>query len=238
MNNENNSEDVRQRTISAQKLVDNVVNHQSPYDCFVENLRVIGISLVEGGDYVQQLNEHMHLQRDGGGSTQMFPAQLNASSSTQPSHPKNPSAHPSQPSTPEGLSAEELIRFRDHWQQLLEHPTSTGQGPNDISKDIAWVLLQAKINQISPQLRTQSTSFPLDDIFKLLNVSPSSSATILALVLLAAPHLSALSEHMFLDPHLQATWKLCQSFNSDKAIDPIIDLMQLQPLVDLIPHLL
>jgi len=236
MNHENNSEDVRQRTISAQKLVDDVVNHQSPYDRFAENLRAIGISSVEGGDYVQQLHERMRLQRGGGRSTQPLPARSNASSSTQPSHPENPSAHPSRSTTPEGLAAEDLIRFRERRQQLLEHPTSTGQGPNDISEDIAWALLRAKIDQISPPPGTQTTTIPLDDIIKLLNASPSSSATIPASVLSAAPHLSALSEHTFLDPHLQTTWKLRQSFNSEKAIDPIIDLMQLQPLVDPIPR--
>jgi len=235
MNHENDSKDVRQRTISAQKLVDDVVNHQSPYNSFLENLRVIGISLVEGQDYVQQLNERMHLQRDGGRSTQPLPARSTASSSTQPSHPENHSAHPSRSSTPKGLTAEELIRFREHRQQLLECPTSTGGGPSDISEDVAWALLQAKINQISPPPGAQPTTFSLDDIIKLLDVLPSSLATIPASVLSAAPHLSTLSEHTFLDPHLQATWRLRQSFNSDKAIDPIIDLMQLQPLADPIP---
>ena len=75
----------------------------------------------------------------------------------------------------------------------------------------------------------------MDNIIKLLNISPS-SASIPASVLSAAPHLSALSEHTFLNTHLQATWKLRQSFNSDKAIDPIVDLMQLQHLVNPIPH--
>ena len=193
------------------------------------------MSSTEGGDYVQQVNEHMWLQGEGGGATQPLPARSNVSSSTQPSHPKNPSAHPSRSSTPEGLTAEELLTFRERRQQLLNHPISTGQGPNDISEDIAWALLRAKITHTSQPLGTQSMTYPLEDIIKLLNVSPSSSATIPASVLSAAPHLSALSQQTFLDPHLQATWKLHQSFNSDKAIDPIINLMQLQPLVDLIP---
>ncbi|EDR10026.1 uncharacterized protein LACBIDRAFT_325571 [Laccaria bicolor S238N-H82] len=235
-NHENNSGDVNQRTIAAQKLVDDVVNQRSPYDLFMENLRAIRISSVEGEDYVQQVNERMRLQGDGGGSAQPLPAWLNVSSSTQPSHAENPSAHPSCSSTPEGLTAEELLQFKEHRQELLKRPNSTNQGPNDVSEDIAWALLRAKINQTHSALGTQPTSYPLDDIIKLLNVSPSSSATIPASVLSAAPHLSALSEHTFLDSHLQTTWKLRQSFNSDKAIDPIIDLMQLQPLVDPIPR--
>ena len=92
---ENDSEDIHRRTIAAQKLMDDVVNHRSPYDLFVENLRAIGMSSTEGGDYVQQVNERMQLQGEGGGATQPLPARLNASSSTQPSHPENPSAHPS-----------------------------------------------------------------------------------------------------------------------------------------------
>ena len=112
MNHENheiNSEDVHQRTIAAQKLMDDVVNNCSPYNLFVENLKAIRISLAEGGHYVQQVNEHMQLQGNRGGSTQWLPAWLNASSSTQPSHPENRSAHPSRSSTPEGLATEELL---------------------------------------------------------------------------------------------------------------------------------
>ena len=77
---ENDSEDIHRRTIAAQKLVDDVVNHRSPYDLFVENLRAIGMSSTEGGDYVQQVNECMRLQGEGGGATQPLPARSNASS--------------------------------------------------------------------------------------------------------------------------------------------------------------
>ena len=107
----------------------------------MENLRAIGMSLTEGGDYVQQVNERMWLQGEGGGATQPLPARSNASSSTQPSHPENPSAHPSQSSTPEGLTAEELLTFRECRQQLLDHLISTDRGLNDISEDIVWALL-------------------------------------------------------------------------------------------------
>ena len=106
--------------------MDDVVNHRSPYNLLVENLRAIGMSSTEGGDYVQQVNERMRLQGEGGGATQPLPARSNASSSTQPSHPENPSAHPSRSSTPEGLTAEELLTFRERRQQLLDHPISTG----------------------------------------------------------------------------------------------------------------
>ena len=91
----NDSEDIHRRTIATQKLVDDVINHQSPYNLFMENLRAIGTSSMEGGDYVQQVNECMRLQGEGGGATQPLPAWLNVLSSTQPYHPKNPSAHPS-----------------------------------------------------------------------------------------------------------------------------------------------
>ena len=138
---DNNSEDVCQRMLAAQKLVDDIVKECSPNNLFMENLRVIGLSSAEGGDYIQQVNECIQLQGDRGGSMQPLPAWLNASSSTQPSHLENPSAHPSRPSTPEGLTAEELLRFRECQQGLLKHPISSGQEPSEISKDIAWALL-------------------------------------------------------------------------------------------------
>ncbi|KIJ95392.1 hypothetical protein K443DRAFT_11433 [Laccaria amethystina LaAM-08-1] len=79
--------------------------------------------------------------------------------------------------------------------------------------------------------------FSFDDFVKLLDNRPSSSRSFIpASVLAAAPHLTSLSEHALNNSHLQSTWKLRQAYASEKAVDPLIDVMQLQPLVDPIPH--
>ena len=53
-----------------------------------------------------------------------------------------------------------------------------------------------------------------------------------------APHLTALSKAYSLNEHLLKTWDLRQAFSSEKAIDPIINLMQCQRLEDPIPQLI
>jgi len=100
-------------------------------------------------------------------------------------------------------------------------------------EDVKWSLLQAKLEQLCSLLASHEDPFSFDDFVKLLNNRPSSSgSSIPASVLAAAPHLTSLSEHALNDSHLQTTWKLQQAYASEKAINPLIDLMQLQPLID------
>lgn len=238
---------INQKTAACEKLVDDVVHGRLPLDKFSSNLKDIGVSLEEARDYVQQLEQRIRQQGERGhhdsegSSTQ--PSQSGttipaASSSTQPSQSRNDSSHPSRASTPDGLTAEQVISFRKSRQELLENQTASSRDPKHISDDISWAILRAKLNQLHSSTGLRESPLPIAEIIKLFGDSPSSPSTIPTSVLSAAPHLSTLSDRVFIDPHLQSTWKLRQTFASDKAVEPIIDLMQLQPLVDPIPRTL
>jgi hypothetical protein len=77
---------------------------------------------------------------------------------------------------------------------------------------------------------------PFAELLKALSPSGSSDSSVPSSVLAVAPHLAKLSNADSLDEHLHKTWELRQAFSSDKAIEPIIDLMQSQPLQDPIPR--
>ena len=110
--------------------------------------------------------------------------------------------------------AEQVINFRKHHQELLEKQTASSCNPKEMLDDIAWAVLQVKLNQLQPSMSSREPPLPIAEIIKLFGKSPSSPSTIPSSVLSVAPHLSTLSDQVF------------------------IDVMQLQLLVDPIPHTL
>jgi hypothetical protein len=76
---------------------------------------------------------------------------------------------------------------------------------------------------------TPQPMYPLLDFLKLLGCHPP-LILLPPSVLAIAPHLAKLSKADSLDDHLHKTWELRQAFSSEKATDPIINLMQSQPL--------
>ncbi|KIJ89602.1 hypothetical protein K443DRAFT_15952 [Laccaria amethystina LaAM-08-1] len=84
-------------------------------------------------------------------------------------------------------------------------------------------------------LEEQSTPRP-DDLAKLLGVERSAPQSLPATVLALAPHLAELSTSAISDPHIEETWKLRQAIGTDKTIDSLVNLMQVQPLADPIPR--
>ncbi|EDQ98591.1 uncharacterized protein LACBIDRAFT_298826 [Laccaria bicolor S238N-H82] len=240
MTDDGNAQAIQQKAAACQKALEDVVEGRAAVEDFEKRLRELGASSLEGSDYVQQLEQRLRQQSSRRGQAQ--PSQ--ASSATQPSQTHSssnnschPSRHPSREATPSGLSAEEVAEFRDKRDQLLQGSRGGQQPATSVTEDIEWSLLRAKLEQLRSLSASRKDSFSFDDIVRLLDGRPSSSgSSIPASVLAAAPHLSSLSEHALNDTHLQTTWKLRQAYASDKAIDPLIDLMQLQPLVDPIPR--
>ena len=110
------------------------------------------------------------------------------------SQSRNDSSHPSRASTPDGLTAEQAFNFRKHRQELLEQQPAPARDPKDISDDIAWAILRAKLNQIQPSTSLQESPLPIAEIVKLFGDSSSLPSTIPTSVLSAAPHLSTLSD--------------------------------------------
>jgi hypothetical protein len=238
MSDDGSAQAIQQKAAACQKALEDVLEGRAAVRDFNKKLRELGASSLEGSDYVQQLEQRLHQQNSRRG--QPHPSQ--ASSATQPSQTlssTNNSRHPSREATPSGLSSEEIAEFRDKRDQLL-HGSRGGQEPapaTSVMEDVEWSLLQAKLEQLRSLSSSHKDPFSLDDFVRLLDNHPSTSgSSIPASVLAAAPHLTSLSEHTLNDSHLQTTWKLQQAYASEKAVDPLIDLMQLQPLVDPIPR--
>ena len=233
MTDDGNVQAVQQKTAARQKALEDVVEGRAAVEDFEKRLRELGASSLEGSDYVQQLGQRLRQQSSR--KSQARPSQ--ASSATQPSQThssSNNSRHPSREATPSGLSSEEIAEFRDKRDQLLQD--SRG-GQQRVMEDIKWSLLRAKLEQLRSLSASREDPFSLNDIVRLLDSrSSSSGSSIPASVLAAAAHLTSLSEHALNDTHLQTTWKLRQAYASEKAVDPLIDLIQLQPLVDPIPR--
>ena len=80
------------------------------------------------------------------------------------------------------------------------------------------------------------TFLSADDLAKLLGVEHSAPQSLPANVLALAPHLAELSTSAISDPHIEETWKLRQAIGTDKTIDSLVNLMQVQPLADPIPR--
>ncbi|KAJ7890318.1 hypothetical protein B0H13DRAFT_1887609 [Mycena leptocephala] len=131
----------------------------------------------------------------------------------------------SREATPEALSEEEAQQFPEERRKQA-------------AEEIEWGILRAKIDALIPTRCPGSSSITPADLERILGaqLSQSSPTSIPASTLSAAPHLAQLSAGVNADPHLEQTWKFRRAFGSDKALDPIVDVMQLQALVDPLPR--
>ncbi|KAF8799124.1 hypothetical protein BYT27DRAFT_7217987 [Phlegmacium glaucopus] len=100
--------------------------------------------------------------------------------------------------------------------EIETHPDPSA---TEVNEEIAWALLTSKLNCERPMGSSDSPRIEnsVSDVLKALVPSSSSNSSIPPSVLAIAPHLATLS-------------------HSEKAIDPIIDLMQCQHLPDPIPR--
>ena len=105
---------------------------------------------------------------------------------------------------------------------------------HEVSEEVAWSILRAKLGAIRSALPTSLVI--IEDIIKLLGVDAAMAPTgILSAVLTAAPHFATICNSFGDDDHLLKTWDLCQAYASEKAINPIINLIQSRYYIDPIP---
>ncbi|KIJ89880.1 hypothetical protein K443DRAFT_126638 [Laccaria amethystina LaAM-08-1] len=203
MADDGNAQAVQQKAAACQKALEDVLEGRAMVEDFSGRLRELGASSLEGGDYIQQLEQRLRQQSSR--KSQGHPSQT--SSVTQPSQTfssSNDSRHPSREATPSGLSNEEIADFREKRDQLLQGSRGAPQSATSITEDVEWSLLRAKLEQLRSLSASHEDQFSFDDIVKLLNNRPSSSgSSIPSSVIAAAPHLTSLSEHALNDSHLQ-----------------------------------
>ena len=214
-------EDVRRIAETCEKLVEDVVHGRCSMEEFGEGLRNTGISPEAGGDYVREVQLRLESQLRNGNSNEGLATAQSGPDDNGPAGPITPAL--GEPQTTAGGNA------------AGEGVPSAGE----VNEEIAWGLLRSKLNQLrqdsAPASGGQHLEGSIADLFKTLVPTSSSNSLVPATVLAVAPHLSKLSEADSFDGHLRKTWELRQAFSSEKAMDPIIDLMQSQPLQDPIP---
>ncbi|KIL54302.1 hypothetical protein M378DRAFT_92832, partial [Amanita muscaria Koide BX008] len=109
---------------------------------------------------------------------------------------------------------------------------------NREAAEVAWAVLRTRARQILEQPSdTSSKNAPvLPESLAELFEAPSSSLSIPASVLAAAPHLAKLSENIKADAHLEETQRLRSLYTPDKVQDAIVANAQLARTSDPIPR--
>ncbi|RDB19424.1 hypothetical protein Hypma_013711 [Hypsizygus marmoreus] len=208
-NVEDPAQQVAARTQLFEALLDSILDELLPYSEFIRKLQEAEANLAEADDYVNILNQRLQQHQQSARASQ-DPSGGDGASPATDNHKRE--------HTPEGLSADETARFRVERDELLgarqqhEEELQEAHGSSDASSSNADALAQLL-----------SVIRPVD------NSLPSS-------VLSAAPHLGDLVSTGVGDSHLEETWKLRHAFGADKAIDPLINLVQVQPVAEPIPH--
>ncbi|KAJ7722282.1 hypothetical protein DFH07DRAFT_872073 [Mycena maculata] len=203
------AEVIRIRAAACQKLVDQLVNAEITTFEFSKRLQEAGVTAAEAGDYGRQAR-----------------ARMDAMAAPPPPQESLPG---SREATPEGLSEEELTKFRSERDALLaEKQKREDEQRRTAADEVEWSIVRAKLNSLLPT-RQHVRSSPLTaaelEQFLGLQLSQSSSPTsIPTATLSAAPHLALLTAGINADPHIEETWKLRRAFSADKALDPIVDL--------------
>jgi hypothetical protein len=152
-----------------------------------------------------------------------------------------------------GASSEEA---RDYLEQLQERVKQrrhdgTPENPNEpgnqeepvISTDksadaVVWAQLRQRLSDIGhePDSGPSGPSIGLGDLAKILDFTRPRATAIPPDVLAEAPHLQEYIKTTQAEGHLDRTWKLRQTYATEKATDAIVDLMQQQPMPDPLPR--
>ncbi|KAJ7148833.1 hypothetical protein C8R46DRAFT_1179942 [Mycena filopes] len=208
----NDAEVVRVRAAACQKLVDQFIDGAITGPEFLDRLREAGATPSEAEDYAGQANTRSAAKERGRPKTPQ---------------PENPQPG-SRETTPEGLTDGELEQFRAIRDALIaRNEQQQEEQRRKAAEEVEWGVLRAKLGSLLPARHPVKSSFTQSDLERILNIqfTPSSSPT-------------SLPPQLFFkaDSHIEETWKLRRAYGTDKSLDPIIDLMQLQILVDPLPR--
>ena len=218
-------EATRQRAQALEPIVSDAVEGRLPLSDFAKHLQDAGASPAEGEDYLQQLTQRLEQQRKDREAEE------------------RPDTHSGEQAvrelTPEGLDEAQAVEFHARREVLLEEVRIREAADRRTAVDTAaWAVLNAKLSRLaSSQVSNDATTLlSADDLAKLLGVERSAPQSLPATVLALALHLAKLSTSTISDPHIEETWKLQQAIGTDKTIDSLVNLMQVQLLADPIPR--
>src|SRR5262249_52576542 len=149
-----------------------------------------------------------------------------------------------------GATVEEAKDYIDQLQEQLRRGSTTQQpetaqgnplerdeplgGPQRAADAVAWAQLLERVSESDPDQDTSSSlpSISFGDLAKIFEAARLQPPAIPASVLAEAPHLQEYIRTTQADDHLERTWRLRQTYATEKAADAIIDLMQRHPMPD------
>ena len=203
------TEETRRRAESFQRVVEDSLARNLSSDEFLAKLQEAGATSEEAVDYVEEFSQRRALT-----GANVVEGQTNRER------------------TPEGLSDEDRVSFR----KTRDSQAQTNLDPDHILTEANWQLLGAKLTHASSASDWQH-SLSTNDFLKLLGGRELTPREIPSSVLDGAPHLRDLSAKSGRDPHLEDTWRLRTLYTSSKdTLEPIINLMQTQPLDQPLPR--
>lgn len=215
---EDAAEDVRQRAEACQQVVEDYMDGKIQGFDLIRKLKQAGATTEEAREFLNQASAR-NLERE------------QAAAEAQ----KSTSAPSSRNSTPEGLAGDDLTTYRDRRSAARTKAAQELDAERIAAVDaVAWRLLEAKASQLTDASKPSGRGVDgrnLADLLGLTTVPGGLPSGVLS----AAPFLAHLSSSLA-DPHLEATRKLRTAFGAEKAVDAIVDLVQLQPLTDPIPR--
>ena len=209
------SPDATDVTTACQMVVEDCLSGKMELSAVADSLKAIGITPEAAQDYIEQIVQRIGEKKKGDTEDEL---------------------EGGREATPEGLTDDDREEFRRQRDELYEEANQqkdreVQQRANEAA---AWAVLTAKL----ASLRAPSFSNnPIEQLSAILNQSSQTTSTgsLSNTLLSQAPHLAKLAASSG-DPHLDETWKLCQLFTTEKAVNVIVDVMQQQQLDDAIPR--
>jgi hypothetical protein len=136
--------------------------------------------------------------------------------------------------------------IRDHHRDQTheDRPNEPGNqdepaiSPQQSADAVLWAQFRRKLGDITgnPESSSSGPSIGLGDLAKILDFARPRSTVIPPDVLAEAPHLEEYLRTTQAESHLEKTWKLRQTYATEKATDAIVDLMQQQTMPDPLPR--
>jgi hypothetical protein len=150
-----------------------------------------------------------------------------------------------------GATVEEAKDYVDQLQEQLQRGGTMQQPegnpperdessnvPGRVIDAVAWAQLMQRVSGCDSErdVGFPPSSVSLGDLAKIFEATRPQPPAIPASVLAEAPHLQEYLRTTRTDEHLERTWRLRQTYATEKATDAIIDLMQRHSMPDPIPR--
>jgi hypothetical protein len=140
----------------------------------------------------------------------------------------------------ERLNRQQRDKSPEHQSDEVRNQDEPNVSPHQSADAVMWAQFRQRLADITGSIQGEGSStgpaIGLGDLAKILEFARPRPTVIPPDVLAEAPHLQDYLKTSQTEGHLERTWKLRQTYATEKATDAIIDLMQQQPMSDPLPR--